>query len=258
MSDSLMTAEQLVLRYKGLSQPALNDVSLTIHRGITLGIVGESGSGKSSLARCLLGLESLESGRIMYEGRDIATHSHAQWRHFRRKVQMVFQDPYNSLNPRLTIGKCLAEVLRVHRVVPESEMMNRVDMLLNSVGLSMAMFNRYPHELSGGQRQRVGIARALSLGPDVIIADEPVSALDVSVQAQILNLLKKLVDETGITLILIAHDLAVVRYICREVVVMKEGVVVETGSAENVIDRPQHPYTKTLLAAVPDIDRVPG
>ncbi|HMP89076.1 MAG TPA: ABC transporter ATP-binding protein [Kiritimatiellia bacterium] len=254
MSDNLLCAENIVLNYPGLSRPAIDGVSMAVTPGRTLGIVGESGSGKSSLARCLLGLESLSSGRVLFEGNDIRHFNAAAMLQYRKKVQMVFQDPYNSLNPRMTVGEILGEMLRYHRMADTGNVKPEVEALLISVGLSGNLFDRYPHELSGGQRQRVGIARALSLKPLVVIADEPVSALDVSIQAQLLNLLKKMVTETGITLIMIAHDLAVVRYVCVDVMVMKDGVVVESGTVENVIDQPRHAYTKSLLAAVPDIE----
>ena len=258
MTSALLEADQVVLRYVGMERPALSQVTVKISRNKTLGIVGESGSGKSSLARCLIGLETIEAGRILFDGQDMATFTRSDWRLFRRRVQMVFQDPYTSLNPRMTVGQCLHEILRVHRLIAPLDASRRVRELLDSVGLPEAMSERYPHELSGGQRQRVGIARALASNPDIIIADEPVSALDVSVQAQILNLLRKLVVDTGITLVMIAHDLAVVRYVCDDIIVMKNGEVVESGRATAVIDDPRHIYTKTLLAAVPDIASPPA
>jgi ABC-type glutathione transport system ATPase component len=248
MRDVLMQAQRLVLHYKGLVRPALNDVSLELEKGCTVGIVGESGSGKSSLARCLIGMEKISSGGIMYRGDDISTLNREGLAQFRRKVQMVFQDPFNSLNPRMTIGSAIAEVLHVHKIADVG-----VPALLQRVGLPNVITERYPHELSGGQRQRAGIARALAVGPEILIADEPVSALDVSVQAHILNLLKQLTLETGVTLVLIAHDLAVVRNTCDRVVVMNEGVIVEEGPVDQVIESPNHPYTRNLLAAVPVI-----
>lgn len=256
MSEALLTAENITLVYPGLDRPALRNVHVAIHAGVPLGIVGESGSGKSSLIRCLLGLEHVASGRVCYHGRDLALLNAAERRHFRTRVQMVFQDPFNSLNPRMTIGQTLAEVLLVHGRSEKSNVRHRVAASLDQVGLSGTLADRYPHEVSGGQRQRVGIARAVSLQPEVLLADEPVSALDVSVQAQILELLGRLGRDLGITLILIAHDLAVVRYSCREIVVMEQGVVVEQGEADQVVDTPSHPYTKSLLSAVPDIDRL--
>ena len=254
MSVELLRAEKVTLRYPGLDRPALNDVSMTVQAGVPLGIVGESGSGKSSLIRCLLGLERLTTGRVLYRGQDLTAASPAERRHFRTRVQMVFQDPFNSLNPRMTIGQTLGEVLRVHGRADASTVRSRVAASLDQVGLSAGLAERFPHEVSGGQRQRVGIARAVSLQPEVLLADEPVSALDVSVQAQILELLGSLGRDLGITLVLIAHDLAVVRYACREIVVMEQGVVVEQGASARVVDAPEHAYTRALLSAVPDID----
>ena len=249
MSEAILRADGLWLHYQGLPRAALAEVSMEIAAGRTLGIVGESGSGKSSLARCLLGLEKLSGGEVRYRGQDIGQFSAPQMKQYRRCVQMVFQDPYHSLNPRKTVGAAIEEVLRVHRIAERS-----TTGLLERVGLHAAMADRYPHELSGGQRQRVGIARALAVGPEIIIADEPVSALDVSVQAHILNLLDRLVKETGVTLVLIAHDLAVVRSMCDRIVVMREGRVVEEGNSDAVINSPQHEYTRLLLASAPGFD----
>lgn len=252
MSGPVLTAENVVLRYRGMERPAVDGVSLEVRPGVTLGIVGESGSGKSSLARCLIGLERVDDGRILYRGQDISSLGRDGRARLRRNVQMVFQDPFNSLNPRMTVGDVLTEALRVHRLaVSRKEAGVLALALLEQVGLSEPVMGRYPHELSGGQRQRVGIARALSLKPEIIIADEPVSALDVSVQAHILNLLKALSRNSGATLVLIAHDLAVVRYLCDRVLVMNDGVVVEEGEVAQVIDAPRHPYTRDLVAAVP-------
>lgn len=252
MSGPVLTAENVVLRYRGMERPAVDGVSLEVRPGVTLGIVGESGSGKSSLARCLIGLERVDDGRILYRGHDISSLGRDGRARLRRNVQMVFQDPFNSLNPRMTVGDVLTEALRVHRLaVSRKEAGVLALALLEQVGLSEPVMGRYPHELSGGQRQRVGIARALSLKPEIIIADEPVSALDVSVQAHILNLLKALSRNSGATLVLIAHDLAVVRYLCDRVLVMNDGVVVEEGEVAQVIDAPRHPYTRDLVAAVP-------
>lgn len=252
MSGPVLAAENVVLRYRGMERPAVDGVSLEVRPGVTLGIVGESGSGKSSLARCLIGLERVDDGRILYRGQDISSLGRDGRARLRRNVQMVFQDPFNSLNPRMTVGDVLTEALRVHRLaVSRKEAGVLALALLEQVGLSEPVMGRYPHELSGGQRQRVGIARALSLKPEIIIADEPVSALDVSVQAHILNLLKALSRNSGATLVLIAHDLAVVRYLCDRVLVMNDGVVVEEGEVAQVIDAPRHPYTRDLVAAVP-------
>ena len=245
--EELLSAEAVTLHYKGLGRAALQEVTVRVERGTTLGVVGESGSGKSSLARCLVGMERLTSGRICYRGEDIHAMSRAGLVGFRRKVQMVFQDPFNSLNPRKTLGDAMNEVLRVHRITKTSPVE-----LLERVGLTAAMAERYPHELSGGQRQRAGIARALAVDPEIIIADEPVSALDVSVQAHLLNVLKELIKTTGVTLVMIAHDLAVVRNVCEKIVVMSEGRIVEEGDAAGIIAAPRHPYTQALIAAVPD------
>lgn len=253
---AILSAKKIRLYYKGLDRPAVDDVSLEIVRGETMGIVGESGSGKSSLARCFLGLEPYKSGVIEFHGSRINGMSRSEQRKFRRSVQMVFQDPLNSLNPRMTIGAILSEVLAVHKIVKTSQVQGRVLDVLEMVGLGEEVMCRYPHEISGGQRQRTGIARALLLEPEVIIADEPVSALDVSVQAQILNLLKVLIQKTGVTLVLIAHDLAVVRYVCERIAVMQAGKIVEQGAAEKVIGDPAHPYTKTLLSSVPDLEKI--
>jgi peptide/nickel transport system ATP-binding protein len=256
MNTGILSADRITLMYPGMVEPALQSVSLQIEAGISIGIVGESGSGKSSLARCLLGLEEVQSGRIEYKGRDVQDFTAIERREFRRNVQMVFQDPYNSLNPRMTIGQILSEVLKVNRLADSSQISERVNELLNQVGLHSGVTGRYPHELSGGQRQRVGIARALSQKPAIIIADEPVSALDVSVQAQILNLLKELIASSGITLVLIAHDLAIVRYICPRIAVMRKGIIVEEGNTQDVITSPNDSYTRSLISAVPDIDRL--
>ncbi|HMP74691.1 MAG TPA: ATP-binding cassette domain-containing protein [Kiritimatiellia bacterium] len=232
---------------------ALQGIGLSIARGEAVGIVGESGSGKTTLARVLLGLEKPTAGTACFDGKPVATWLRDSRAAYRRRIQMVFQDPYGSLNPRLTIGSALAEVLRVHRLVSRAEEADAVARLLGAVGLDPGYANRYPHEFSGGQRQRIGIARALATRPEVLIADEPVSALDVSVQAQVLNLLKDLQRERGLTLLLIAHDLAAVRYVCDRVVVMHRGCIVEQGLADQVLQAPTHPYTQSLLAAVPEI-----
>ncbi len=250
----LLAAEGVSVRYAGLARPALDNVSLQVHAGVPLGVVGESGSGKSTLIRTLLGLERPAAGRVVYRGQDVAAMRGTALRPFRRKVQMVFQDPYNSLNPRMTVGQTLGEVLTVHRLAGRGSVARVVGDLLGQVGLDPSLAVRYPHELSGGQRQRIGIARAISLEPEVLLADEPVSALDVSVQAQVLGLLDRLGREKGITLVLIAHDLAVVGSVCQQMVVMEQGRIVESGPARSVIDQPSHPYTRQLIAAVPEIE----
>lgn len=230
---------------------AVDSVDFDLEAGRTLGIVGESGSGKSTLARCLIRLLEPTSGSVELEGRDVLSMAGAELKQFRRQVQMVFQDPYGSLNPRLTVGDALDEPLRVHGVGTADERSDRVVSLLQTVGLSPDHRARYPHEFSGGQRQRIGIARALALQPRLLIADEPVSALDVSVQAQVLNLLVELRESLNLTMIFIAHDLAVVEHISDEILVMRAGRVVERGEASKVVSQPSEEYTRALLAAVP-------
>ena len=231
-------------------RPVVDGVSLRAYPGRTLGLVGESGCGKSTLARAIVGLVPLLSGRISIDGTEWGS-DRADRARLRRTVQMVFQDPYQSLNPRQTIGALLAEPLVVHRLVPPRDRDRRVAELMSLVGLPSSLLERYPYQLSGGQRQRVGIARALAVEPRLVVADEPVSALDVSVQAQIINLLADLRDELGLSYVVIAHDLSVVRHLCEDVAVMRAGVVVEQGPAERVFAAPEHEYTRSLLAASP-------
>jgi oligopeptide/dipeptide ABC transporter ATP-binding protein len=233
---------------------AVVDVSLTLYEGETLGLVGESGCGKSTLGRLIVRLLSLDAGSIVFRGRDIASLRGGELRQARTRLQMVFQDPYSSLNPRLTVGQAIAEPLRVHAVLPPSDVGGEVDRLLEQVGLAHTYAKRYPFELSGGQRQRVGIARALSVRPDILIADEAVSGLDVSVQAQVLNLLADLRQELGLTLVFISHDLAVVDYLSDRIGVMYLGRLVELGDAQPVFREPGHPYTMGLLRAIPAPD----
>jgi peptide/nickel transport system ATP-binding protein/oligopeptide transport system ATP-binding protein len=231
---------------------AVEDVSLTLRRGRTLGLVGESGSGKSTLARMLVGVERPTSGHVLVEGVDVSTMSRADRRRLRRRVQMVFQDPYTSLNPRMSVGEIVGESYRIHPdAVPPGGRERAVKDLLDLVGLDPNNINRYPHQFSGGQRQRIGIARALAVKPEVLVCDEPVSALDVSVQGQVINLLEDLQDELGLAYLFIAHDLAVVRHIADEVAVMYLGGIVEQGAAADVYDAPGHPYTRALMSAVP-------
>ena len=230
---------------------AVADVDFDLEGGRTLGIVGESGSGKSTLARCLVRLVEPSAGSIHLEGRDVLALRGADLKAFRRQVQMVFQDPYGSLNPRLTIGDALDEPLRVHRLGDARWREARVVELLETVGLSADHRARYPHEFSGGQRQRIGIARALAVAPRLLIADEPVSALDVSVQAQVLNLLVELRETLGLSMIFIAHDLAVVEHVSDDILVMRAGRVVERGAADAVVKQPRQEYTRALLDAVP-------
>ena len=233
---------------------ALDVVSFNLAQGETLGIVGESGCGKSTLGRIISRLDSPTSGEIIYKGNDIAKKSLAAMRPLRKEIQFIFQDPYASLNPRRQIGAIIEEPMRIHGV-SKDERRARAHELLEKVGLDKNSYEKYPHEFSGGQRQRVVIARALTLKPELIIADEPVSALDVSIQAQVLNLFKELQDEMKLTYVFVAHDLGVVRHISDRIAVMYLGKIVELGSVEEIYNNPQHPYTKALLSANPRIDQ---
>ena len=230
---------------------AVDGVSLEIGRGETLGLVGESGCGKSTLGRVLLRLIEADAGDIRFAGRDVRGLTGNELRRLRAEAQMVFQDPYASLNPRMTVGDAIAEPLALHDTVPSAERRRRVAELLSLVGLRPAQARRYPHEFSGGQRQRIGIARALAANPKLLVCDEPVSALDVSIQAQIINLLQALKGRFGLSLLFIAHDLAVVRHVADRIAVMYLGRVVETAPAVRLFATPRHPYTRALLAAVP-------
>jgi peptide/nickel transport system ATP-binding protein len=230
---------------------AVDDVSFEIKRGETLGLVGESGCGKSTVGRALLRLYEPTAGRIVFDGQDITTLKEHALRPLRRKMQMVFQDPFASLNPRHSVGRMIAEPLRVHGIGDKRTTGRRVRELLQTVGLPADAASRYPHEFSGGQRQRIGVARALALNPDFVVCDEPVSALDVSIQAQIVNLLEQLQEEFELTYLFIAHDLAVVRHISDRIVVMYLGSIVEVSPADDLYDNPLHPYTISLLSAIP-------
>lgn len=236
--------------------PAVADITFGLRRGEILGLVGESGSGKSTLGRTIVRLVEPDSGQIMLAGRDISAMSGEELRLTRRDFQIIFQDPYASLNPRLTVFDCLAEPLRVHKLVEKNQVLQRVNELMDEVGLDRRMIRKYPHEFSGGQRQRIAIARALAMRPKLIIADEPVSALDVTIQAQILKLLLHLTHKYQMAMLFISHDLAVVRYLSDRVVVMQNGKIVEEGETEALFASPQHPYTKTLLSAIPHLRRV--
>ena len=261
MSEVLLEVRDLVKHFPvgggffkraGGTVRAVDGVSFSLRRGETLGLVGESGCGKTTTGRCILQLERPTSGKIIFEGTDLATHSEQQLRELRRHMQVILQDPYSSLNPRMTIGQILAEPLKVHRLVSgKAAREKRIEELLTQVGLLPQHAQRYPHQLSGGQRQRVGIARALAMEPSLIICDEPVSALDVSIQAQIINLLEELQSRLGLTYLFIAHDLSVVRHISDRVVVMYLGKVAEVADRQALYEAPVHPYTRALLSAVP-------
>ncbi len=251
---TLLSVSELRTTYRSGSMPvhAVDGVSLDIAPGETVGLVGESGCGKSTLGKTILRLVEPSSGRITFDGTDLTTLPEQKLRAYRRRLQMVFQDPFASLNPRQTIGDILGAPLDVHRIGSRSGRRQRVGEILSQVGLPEDSASRYPHEFSGGQRQRIGIARALILGPDLIICDEPVSALDLSVQAQVLNLLADIKSRLKLSLLFISHDLSVVRYLSDRVLVMYLGRIVESGSHEQIWKTPLHPYTRALIDAVPD------
>jgi ABC-type glutathione transport system ATPase component len=254
----VLELRDLAVVYKSRGQPplqAVKNVSLNVRRGKSLGIVGESGCGKTSLARAITGIIRTHSGSLLFEGSDVSQFDARRRRLYRRKVQMIFQDASGSLNPRMTTRQTLAEVFTVHRLCSRDKIGQSVEELLTRVALPLKLLEAYPREMSGGQCQRVSIARCLALQPELIIADEPVSALDVSVQARILNLLRVLQLELQLTMIMISHDLAVVRHVCDEVAVMYNGELVECGPTVSVLEHPRHSYTLKLLAAVPDVNR---
>ena len=235
---------------------AVEDVDLDIHRGEILGLVGESGSGKTTLGRSVIRLVEPTAGRVIFDGEDVTAADADAMRVLRRKMQIIFQDPFASLNPRMTVGETINEAYIIHRLHKPSERKARVGELLSKVGLSPSHATRFPHEFSGGQRQRIGIARALAVEPSFVVADEPVSALDVSIQAQVINLLSDLKEEFGLTMLFISHDLGVVEYLVDRIAVMYLGRIVEVGPAAEVYARPRHPYTEALLSAVPN--PIPG
>lgn len=260
MTEVILSAKNLVKTYRQRSGrfgfgsklvKALDDVSINIKAGSTLAVVGESGSGKSTLARCLLQLLPLDAGSVQFQGRDLASLSGDELRAVRRNLQMVFQDPFASLNPRMKVGEIVGEGLLIHGLGNARQRSQKVLQMLERVGLSAADIGKYPHEFSGGQRQRIGIARALVLQPMLVVCDEPVSALDVSIQAQILLLLKELQQEMGLSYLFISHDLRVVRHIAEEVAVMYDGKIVEQGRVEDIYSAPQQEYTQNLLNSIP-------
>jgi ABC-type oligopeptide transport system ATPase subunit len=258
-----MTSSELLLSVRGLKKhfpsrgavvKAVDDISFDVRRGSIVGLVGESGSGKTTAGRSILRLIEPSDGEVVFDGVDVTKLSDAEMRAYRKRMQIVFQDPYSSLNPRLRVSSIIGEALDAHRLAKGGARKDRVAELLTSVGLPAEHASRYPHEFSGGQRQRIGIARALATNPKIVIADEPVSALDVSIQAQVVNLMQDLQEEFGLSYIFIAHDLSVIRHISDRIAVMFKGEIVEIGEAENIYQQPQHAYSRTLLAAVPRPD----
>lgn len=254
MDDPLLIVEHLFKYFntKNGKLHAVDDVSFQINRGATLGMVGESGCGKSTTGRAILRLIEPSSGTIKFDGVDVSKLSTTEMRKMRRRMQMVFQDPFSSLNPRMTVSQAIEEPLRLHHVIDDpSDRISRVLELMETVGLAPHLYNTYPHELDGGRRQRIGIARALALNPDFIVCDEPVSALDVSIQAQILNLLEDLQESLGLTYLFITHDLSVVHHFSDDIAVMYLGKLIEKAPSDELFQRPMHPYTQALLSAIP-------
>jgi oligopeptide transport system ATP-binding protein len=249
----------IIFQRKVADVRAVDDISFEIRRGETLGLVGESGCGKSTTGKAILQLTRPTAGSVLFDGTDLTKVKGGELRRFRRRMQMIFQDPYASLNPRMSVGSIISEPLTIHKLASGKEKKERVQQLLQTVGLNPYFANRFPHEFSGGQRQRIGIARALAVEPDFIVCDEPVSALDVSIQAQIINLLQDLQDQFGLTYLFIAHDLSVVRHISDRVGVMYLGHMMELTDRDSIFENPLHPYTKALLSAVPipdpDVER---
>jgi oligopeptide transport system ATP-binding protein len=245
---------QTILRHKKEIVTAVDGVAFKVARGETLGIVGESGCGKTTLLRCIARLYQPDKGEILFEGRDILQMNPGDMRQERRKIQVVFQDPYSSLNPRMTVGQILGEILNVHNIVSPGERKQRQEELLDMVGMNTDALKRLPAQFSGGQRQRIGIARALAMEPTVLLADEPVSALDVSIQAQVINLLMDLKQRLNLTMIFITHDLRVVRHVSDRIAVMYLGKIMEIGPTRRIFSNPRHPYTRALLAAAPELD----
>jgi oligopeptide/dipeptide ABC transporter ATP-binding protein len=263
MAEPLLQVKDLVMHFPVRSRgivartvgyvQAVDGISFDIEPGQALGLVGESGCGKTTTGRLVTRLQKPTSGQIIFEGQDIAKAPPRALKPLRRDIQMIFQDPYTSLNPRQTVGEIVGAPLAIHKLVPASKRLARVQEMLEIVGLNPEHYNRYPHEFSGGQRQRIGIARALTLQPKLLVADEPVSALDVSIQAQVINLMQDLQREFNISFLFIAHDLAIVRYFCPEIAVMYLGKIVEKAPREELYSNPRHPYTKALLSAAPDV-----
>jgi oligopeptide transport system ATP-binding protein len=260
MNDVILEVINLVREFpvQGSSRNvvrAVDDVSFTVYQGEALGLVGESGSGKSTTARCILRLIEPTSGAVLYQGRDVLKMSRPDLKVFRRDAQLVFQDPYSSLDPKMRVGDIISEGLQIHFPrMSKDEVFAELKNLLSLVGLREDHLNRFPESFSGGERQRIGIARALAVKPSLLVCDEPVASLDVSIQAQVLNLFQELKESLGLTIIFIAHDLATVRHLCQRVAVMEQGVIREIGSREQIYQNPQHPYTRSLMAAVPEPD----